>query len=435
MNQIITIFICKIPSLSALIPLVLSFSEGYANTHKYMLRLHNLEYPLKIQPYKAGQAGILYVNISSKEEKDEVLEELKFSAQGIFTDSENTKTSQKDHSAESHTNSANNGPAHPQKEKNNQTNNPAQTENTAHANKARSNQKNEKTTDQTKNVENALPAPPSIAEPKENPSNDDVSVHQEIQEYSAGPSRVKKEMLEKKLNSMIRQNPKNETAHWKLFELYHHYMEWSQDTEFYQENQAFQTLKLLQDMYKTFGENQKIMKYLCQYFVINHLYVESKTYCQKAKKLLPDDTDLHLYADYFNESIDSSSQTSPLSKSQRLLHLLKTKNPSEKLYTIIGKMFADKKKDKLSMKYFQKAVKLNDSYIPGLLGLSETLLRLGQYQSALKYYVLACQKHPYKSRTPFQKAKAYLNRNSLFKTAGEYQNQINICINSIKTSH
>ena len=484
MDQIITAFICKIPSLLALIPLVLIFPEGYMNFFKHTHHLHSLEYLEKILPYKAVQTGlktaeirffaaeqtsncsvfkaelifnpaclslmpsiagttpsgftrkfhrpaptktgIFYANVSPKEEKDEILEELKFSAQGIFTDSENTKTSQKNRSAESNTDSAKNEPENPRKEKNNQTNNPAKTEITTLADSSPSDQKDENPADKTKN---STPSPPSIVESKETLSHDEDPANQEMQEYSASPSRVKKEILEKKLNSMIRQNQKNETAHWKLFELYHHYMEWSQDTEFYQENQAFQTLKLLQDMYKQFGENQKIMKYLCQYFVINHLYVESKTYCQKAKKLLPDDTDLHLYADYFNESASSSS------KSQVLLNLLKTKPPSEKLYTIIGKMFADKKKDKLSMKYFQKAVKLNGSYIPSLLGLSETLLRLGQYQPALKYYVLACQKHPYKSRTPFQKAKAYLNRNSLFKTASEYQKQINICINSIKISH
>ena len=76
-------------------------------------------------------------------------------------------------------------------------------------------------------------------------------------------------------------------AHWGLFELYHHYMEWSQDTEFYQEDHPFQTLKLLQDIYKQFGENQKIMKYLCQYFIINHLYVESQALLPKSEKTSP----------------------------------------------------------------------------------------------------------------------------------------------------
>ena len=132
---------------------------------------------------------------------------------------------------------------------------------------------------------------------------------------------------------------------------------------------------------------------------------------------------------------NNPSQNSRLGKSQILLKLLKTKTPSEKLYTIIGKMFADKKKYKLSMKYFQKAVKWNDTYIPGILGLAGILLKLDQHQTALKYYILACQKHPYKSRTPFQQAKAYLNKKSLFKMSKKYQEQINICINSIKTSH
>ena len=299
-------------------------------------------------------------------EKDEILEELKFSAQGIFTDSENiSKPPQKEDLSDSDTNTQDN--------------------------------KTEK-----------------------------------IQDYFAHPSRIKKEALEKQLNSIISENPKNEEAYWELFELSHHYMEWSQNTEFYQESQPFQVLKLLQDMHKQFGENQKITKYLCQYFIINHLYQESQPYCQKAKKLLPEDTDLHIYADYLNEA---SGQKPSAGKSQTLLNLLKTKAPTEKLYTVIGQMFADKKKYKLSVKYFQKAVKMNDSYILGLLGLAEVLTKSGQHEAALKYYILACQKHPYKVRTPFQQAKAYLSQNSLFKPAGEYQKQINICVNSIKTSH
>ena len=546
MDQIITTFICKIPSLLALIPLTFIFDiwdspqctlrlhspeyllgRGKIFQSQRTLRLHSPEYLLKTQPYNkdmqtistgkksrvllktqphnkdmqtdlkiadihfaaskqscslfkaslifssacssflpstaklndhphftSSKTRILYANNSSKQEKDEILEELKLSAQGIVTDSETNqaeessvqarkngltpskkeKINKKNTPAQTKTTGPTSNTPPDQKSEINQKNNPTQTKITEPSSQTPSDQKEESPTDKNKDLEFSTVDSSSLTESTESPANNEDS---EIQEYSANPSRIKKEKLEKKLNDIIHKNPKNETAHWTLFELYHHYMEWSQDTEFYQENHPFQTLKLLQDMYKKFGENPKIMKYLCHYFVINHLYVESKTYCQKAKKLLPDDTDLHLYADYFNESAESSpsDQSSSLSKSQRLLNLLKTKPPSEKLYTIIGKMFADKKKDKLSMKYFHKAVKLNDSYIPGLLGLSETLLRLGQYQPALKYYVLACQKHPYKSRTPFQKAKAYLNRKSLFKTASEYQKQINICINSIKTSH
>ena len=256
--------------------------------------------------------------------------------------------------------------------------------------------------------------------------------------YISSPSRVKKEELEKKLNKIISANPKNEEAYWELFELYHHYIQWSQNTDFYQENQPFQILKLLQDIHKQFGESPKINKYLCQYFVINHLYVESQTHCKKAKKLLPEDTNLHIYADYFPNSssshLNQNTKKNHKTKSQILLNLLKTKTPTERLYTAIGNHFADKKKYTLSVKYFKKAVKMNDSYIPGLLGLAQILTKLGRHETALKYYILSCQKHPYRSRAPFQQAKAHLSGQSLFKWAGEYQKQINICVNSIQTS-
>jgi len=78
---------------------------------------------------------------------------------------------------------------------------------------------------------------------------------------------------------------------------------------------------------------------------------------------------------------------------------------------------------------------MNASYVPALLGLSNILIKLNQHETALKYYTSACQKHPYKSRIPFQQAKAHLSQKSLFKLASEYQKQINTCVNSIKTSN
>jgi len=358
---------------------------------------------------------------NKKTEKDAVFEELQLSAQGIFTDSDTEESVADDNPTDSgttKTDTLTGQEISPMKEfEKEQTNN-----------------------------ENAEKKPPEDGTSLPKPETNEILVHEtelpsikthRIEEYEAHPSQIKKEELEKKLNSIISQNPNNEEAYWELFELYHHYAEWSQNTEFYQENQPLHILKLLQDMHKQFGENQKIMKYLCQYFIINHLYVESHPYCQKAKKLLPDDTNLHIYADYLNETVSGLQQqkNQPLNKSKVLLNILKTKPPSDKLYTTIGQMFADKKKYKLSMKYFQKAIKINDSYISGLLGLSKALIKLNQPETALKYYILACQKHPYKSRTPFQQAKAYLSQKSLFKLASEYQKQINICVNSIKTSH
>ena len=363
-----------------------------------------------------------------KIEKDELLEELQLSAQGIFTDSDTEESIADDNSIDSNT-----------------TETDPNTEETSPMEESPDSKKEDtEQTDKSESAENkssedeSSPSEPEVKEIFVDETDLPAIKTQRIEEYEATPSRIKKEELEKKLNAIISQNPKNEDAYWELFALYHRYVEWSQNTEFYQESQSFQTLKLLQDMYKQFGENQKIMKYLCQYFIINHLYVESRPYCKKAKKILPDDTDLHIYADYLNETTSGSNQKSknrPLNKSQVLLNILKTKPPSEKLYVTIGQMFADKKRYKLSMKYFQKAIKMNDSYIPGLLGLSETLIKLNQHETALKYYILACQKHPYKSRTPFQQAKAYLNQKSLFKLASEYQKQINICVNSIKTSY
>ena len=273
----------------------------------------------------------------------------------------------------------------------------------------------------------AEPSPPAAGKTPP-PSTEELKTPQD---YFSSPSRVKKEELEKKLNEIISSKPKNEEAYWKLFELYHHYAEWSKDTDFYQNSQPYQILELLQDMRKKFGESQKITKYLCQYFVINHLYTESQPHCEKAKKLLPEDTNLHLFADYLGSAPHDLNQKK---KTKILLNLLKTKAPSERLYAAIGSLFFDKKKYTLSVKYFEKAVKMDDSYIPGLLGLAQALTKAGRHDTALKYYVLSCQKHPYRSRAPFQQAKAHLSRKSLFKMAGEYQNQINICINSIKTS-
>ncbi len=367
-------------------------------------------------------------------EKDELLEELQLSAQGIFTDSDTEESIADDNSIDSKPTETD--PPDHVTDSNTEETSPM--EESPDSKKEDTDQTDKSETAENKSSEDK----PSPSEPETNKifvDETDLSAikTQRIEEYEANPSRIKKEELEKKLNAIISANPKNEDAYWELFALYHHYIEWSQNTDFYQENQAFQILKLLQDIYKQFGENQKIMKYLCQYFIINHLYVESRPYCQKAKKLLPDDTDLHIYADYLNETTSGLNQKSknlPLNKSQVLLNILKTKPPSEKLYVTIGQMFVDKKRYKLSMKYFQKAIKMNDSYIPGLLGLSETLIKLNQHEIALKYYILSCQKHPYKSRIPFQQAKAYLSQKSLFKLASEYQNQINICVNSIKTS-
>ena len=357
-------------------------------------------------------------------EKDEVLTELQFSAQGIFTDSNTEKTA----------------PTESNIKKPIAADIPSEDAVTADSTKFDTDK--EISTETDVNTEDSVPTENTvISHIKENKDSIDTDLtdirKQRQQEYDPSPSRMKKEELAEKLRKVISANPKNETAYWELFELHHHYIEWSQDTEFYQEDQKFQALELLQDMYKKFGENQTIMKYLCQYLIINDLYVESQPYCQKAKKLLPNDTDLHIFADYFFNSTHNELKTKKrkTNKFQILLNILKTKPPSEKLFTTIGVMFADKKKYKLSMKYFKRAIKLNDSYIPGLLGLARVLIKLDQPETALEYYILSCQKHPYKTRTPFQQAKAYLSQKSLFKLASEYQSQINVCINSIKISH
>ncbi|MDE0151085.1 MAG: hypothetical protein OXK80_01130 [Bdellovibrionales bacterium] len=361
----------------------------------------------------------------NKIEKDEILEELKLSAQGIFTDSDTEESI-----AENNSTGSNTDQSEPSTDSNTEETSPMEEESSK---KEDIRQMDKSETNEKKISEDETPPsePEIFVEDKDLPA----IKTQRIEEYEAHPSRIKKEELEQKLNAIINQNPKNEEAYWELFELQNHYTEWSQNTEFYQENQLLHTLKLLQDIHKQFGENQKIMKYLCQYFIINHLYVESQPYCQKAKKLLPNDTDLHIYADYLSDTSNQKSENRPLNKSQVLLNILKTKPHSEKLYTTIGQMFADKKKYKLATKYFQKAIKMNSSYIPALLGLGEALIKLNQHETALKHYILACQKHPYKSRVPFQQAKAYLSQKSLFKLASEYQKQINICVNSIKTSH
>ena len=148
-----------------------------------------------------------YANISS--EKDEILEELKFSAQGIFTDSENTKINQKDHSAESRVDIKKNKSTDPQEDENNQID--SKTKFTAPANNTTSDSKKEKPADKTES--SSFPIL-STAEPAEN--YDDVDLppikNQRIKEYLARPSRIKKEALEKQFNSKISKNPKNEAG-------------------------------------------------------------------------------------------------------------------------------------------------------------------------------------------------------------------------------
>lgn len=346
-----------------------------------------------------------------KIEKDEILEELQFSAKGIPTDPETKEIISTDHSVPS-------------------TQQETPKDVSSDSNTAEKDQSSQPHTENTVNE-----GPPfSSIEEKINLELTTVK-NQRKQEYDSSPSRVKKEELEAKLNKLISENPKNEQVYWELFDLYHHYIEWSEGTEFYQENQVFQALKLLQSINKRFGENQKITKYLCQYMIINHFYEESKSYCQKAKRFFPDDTDLYILVDYLRPSTKDFNQEvkkGHKNKSKVLLNILKNKPSSTKLYTTIGNMFLNEKKYNLSMRYFKKAVKLDPSYIPGLLGLAQVLMKLNQPEAALDYYVLSCKKNPYKSRTPFQQAKAYLNQKSSFKLASKYQNQINVCINAIK---
>ena len=241
---------------------------------------------------------------------------------------------------------------------------------------------------------------------------------QKALEYDPFPSQIKRNEIVENLQKIIKKNPRFQPPYWLMLDIIHHYNDWTEGTTFYKEANILQALNLIKDMAEKFGENSKTHQYKCIYLVKNNFYDEAKKECLKFKNLNPQNPTAYLYADYFLSE----------EKEKNLLAILKKFPKSKEIYTHTAQMFLDKKDLELSLKYFKKALSLDDQYFPALLGTAENLFKTDQVKEALGYYLQACKKNKIKTRIPFQKAKARLSQKNLFQQANEYQNGINFCL-------
>ncbi len=239
--------------------------------------------------------------------------------------------------------------------------------------------------------------------------------------YHPQPTLKKKDELEKELKNIIKTHPNHEDAYWSLFDLNHYYIEWAQNTEFYNKDFALQNLEFIKVIQKRFGETNKTAKYLCQYLIRNHLYQEAHPSCQKAKNLNPKNPETLIYTDYLLNNQNKKS----------LLKILKKHPHSVKVYLVVGELFFDQEKYSLSYKYFKKALSLDSQSLSAILGAAQSLFYEDKPNEALLYYVKACGLSVLKTRNLFQKAKSILNQKNLFDIASRYQAQLNYCVNGI----
>ena len=237
--------------------------------------------------------------------------------------------------------------------------------------------------------------------------------------YYPYPTLKKKLELKKQLEAIIKNHPNHQEAYWSLWDLNDYYVKWSQNTEFYDKNFVLQNLELIKVIQERFGENSQSVKYLCQYLVLNHLYNEAPQACQKAKTLNSEDPETLIYADYLLKKQDQKS----------LLKILKKFPRSLEAHIVTGDLFLDQKKYSLSHKYFKKALSLQPDHLLALIGVAESLFYNDKPEKALQYYVKSCGLSVLRTRSLFQKAKSILNQKNLFKIADRYQYQINLCIN------
>lgn len=238
-------------------------------------------------------------------------------------------------------------------------------------------------------------------------------------EYDPFPNQLKKNEISTSLQKLIDIDPQFKKAHWALFDIIHHYNEWTKGTKFSNEEDILLALNLIKDISKKFGENRKTIRWTCHYMVAHFFYTEAKVQCLKLKNTSPNNPEGYIYTDYILSG----------KKEKALLNILKKFPHSQKVFLHVAQMFFDKKNFELSLKYFKKALKTDPQSFPALFGTAETLFKLNKTKEALVYYLKACKKNKIKAKIPFQKAKAQLSRKSLFQLANEYQNHINFCLN------
>ena len=241
---------------------------------------------------------------------------------------------------------------------------------------------------------------------------------QRSSQYDPAPKNSEKKKLAKKLQSLIEKHPRFKEAYWALFDLIHHYNEWAKGTDFLDEGSALQALELIKDIRQKFGESPKTLRFYCHYLSIGLFESEAKTACLKLKNLQPQNPEGWLYSDYFFSD----------KKEKNLLKILKKFPDSERVLLETAQMFFEKKAYPLSLKYFKKTLKKNPDLVPALIGAAQALSQMDQPSGALSYFSKACKKNKLKAKTPFQKAKARLSQQSLFREALKYQNHINFCL-------
>ena len=238
-----------------------------------------------------------------------------------------------------------------------------------------------------------------------------------ILEYDPLPRASKKQELVQALKKITEAHPQFEPVYWAMFDLIHHYNEWTKGTRFSTEDSQSQALDLIRTIEQKFGENKKTIKYSCHYLMTANYHDEAKTQCAKAKRINSEDPDSYLKADYFLEGKSKPA----------LLKILKKFPKSKQVFVTAGELFFERKDYTLAVKFFKKAAKFDKDYFPALIGTAKTLFVLDQKKEALEWYILACRKNKLKTKTPFSQAKASLSRKGLFRLANKYQSAVNSC--------
>ena len=245
-------------------------------------------------------------------------------------------------------------------------------------------------------------------------------VHQKILvrkilEYDPEPSASKRNELLNEMKKMTENHPQFEPSYWAMFDLIHHYNEWTQGTKFEAEDHNSQALDLVRLIEQKFGESKKTVKYSCHYLMTANYRDEAKIQCRKAKRINPEDPGAHLKADYLLEGKSKSA----------LLKILKKFPNSKQVFASAGELFFERKDYTLAFKFFKKAQRFDADYFPALIGTAQTLFILDQPKEAMEWYIRACRTNKLKAKTPFEQAKAGLSRKDLFRLANKYQSAVN----------
>ena len=153
------------------------------------------------------------------------------------------------------------------------------------------------------------------------------------QKFDLKPTRKQFKKLFQDYQNLIENHPREQSIYWSLFDLIHQYIKRVKDSLLYEPELAQQALALLNDIADKFGESGKTALYLCQYLIANNFYPEGLKQCSKAIKWVPDDPTAHLL----------QFQHSQNKNKKNLLKILKQFPKNDHVLLFVGLYFKEQK--------------------------------------------------------------------------------------------